>query len=75
MNSPSLSTAVMRCQRLSASKANYNSIASALSLEKAHLTRLVRWRNVAKVDPTVLVVRICSLKSMGFLQVTKSRKQ
>jgi hypothetical protein len=51
---------VIRCQRFCASSASCNIIASALSLEKAPFTRLVRWRSVANVDSMVLEVRIRS---------------
>jgi hypothetical protein len=65
MSWPNFSMAVMRFQRFCASSANYNIIARALCLEKAPLTRLVRWRSVAKVDSIGLVVRMCNQCSAG----------
>lgn len=42
-----------------------NNIVSALTLEKAPYTRLVRWRCMANVDSMVLAVRMCSQCSPG----------
>jgi len=65
MSWPNFSTVVIRCQRFWASSANCNIMASALSLEKAPFTRLVRWRSVAKVDSMGLVARMCNQCSAG----------